>query len=57
MYEALSRFAQTWGMLYFVAIFVVAGAYALWPRNRREFQRAAQLPMTEKDHGDDRPLA
>jgi len=57
MYEVLSRFAQTWGMLYFLAIFAVAGAYALWPRNRSEFQRAAQLPMNEKELGDDRPLA
>lgn len=56
MYEALSRFAQTWGMLYFTAIFIVALIYALWPRNRDDFRRAAHLPMNEKEHGDDRPL-
>ncbi len=56
-YESLSRFAQTWGMLYFTAIFIAALVYALWPRNGRDFKRAAQLPMNEKDNGDDRPLA
>lgn len=56
-YEALSRFAQTWGMLYFTAIFTFALVYALWPRNGRQFRRMAQLPMNEKDHGDDRPSA
>jgi cytochrome c oxidase cbb3-type subunit IV len=56
-YEAWSSFAQTWGMLYFVAIFAAALGYALWPRNGREFKRAARLPMNEKEHGDDRPLA
>jgi cytochrome c oxidase cbb3-type subunit 4 len=56
-YENLSSFAQVGGTLYFVAIFLVAVAYALWPRNGRMFKRAAQLPMNEKDSGDDRPLA
>ena len=32
-------------------------AYALWPRNGQGFRRAAQLPITEKENGDDRPLA
>lgn len=56
MYEGLSKFAQTWGLLYFVAIFAAALVYALWPRNGSEFKRAARLPMNEKDIGDDRPL-
>jgi cytochrome c oxidase cbb3-type subunit 4 len=56
-YEGLSSFAQTWGTLYFTAIFFCALAYALWPRNGQGFRRAAQLPITEKDNGDDRPLA
>ncbi len=56
-YEALSSFAQTWGTLYFTAIFICALVYALWPRNARDFSRAARLPITEKENGDDRPLA
>ncbi len=55
-HEDLSSFAQTGGTLYFVAIFLVVLAYALWPRNGARFKRAAELPMNEKEHGDDRPL-
>jgi cytochrome c oxidase cbb3-type subunit 4 len=56
-YEAWSSFAQTWGLVYFIAIFAAAVAYALWPSNRAKFRRAARLPASEKERGDDRPLA
>ncbi len=56
-YEDWSHFAQTWGTLYFVAIFVGALGYALWPRNGQDFRRAAHLPIRNKEDGDDRPLA
>ena len=56
-YEGWSSFAQTGGTTYFVAIFAVVLIYALWPRNGARFKRAAELPMKEKEHGDDRPLA
>ena len=56
-YEYLSQFAQTGGTVYFVAIFSAVVVYACWPRNGPRFRRAAQLPMSEKEHGNDRPLA
>lgn len=56
-YEALSSFAQTGGTVYFAAIFLAVVVYACWPKNGAAFKRAAQLPMNEKEHGDDRPLA
>jgi cytochrome c oxidase cbb3-type subunit IV len=56
MYEAWSSFAQTWGMVYFVAIFLAAVAYAMWPSKQKTFSRAARLPISEKERGDDRPL-
>jgi cytochrome c oxidase cbb3-type subunit IV len=56
-YEGWSSFAQTWGTVYFVAIFAVALVYALWPKNGRTFRRASRLPLNEKEDGDDRPLA
>lgn len=55
-YEGWSSFAQTGGTVYFVAIFLVVLVYALWPRNGAKFRHAAQLPMKEKELGDDRPL-
>lgn len=56
-YQSLSSFAQTGGTTYFVVIFLAAVIYAIWPRNGERFRRAAELPMKEKEHGDDRPLA
>jgi cytochrome c oxidase cbb3-type subunit IV len=46
-YQTLSQFAQTGGLLYFVAMFLAAVAYALWPRNRSRFDAAAHLPLSE----------
>jgi cytochrome c oxidase cbb3-type subunit 4 len=55
-YEAWSSFAQTWGLAYFIAVFIAALIYAFWPSNRATFKRAARLVITEKERGDDRPL-
>jgi len=46
-YTALAEFAQTWGLLYFVLIFAGVVVYALWPRNRKRFDDAAQIPLRE----------
>lgn len=55
-YENWSRFAQDWGTVYFVIIFLIAAIYALWPRNASTFKRAAHMPISEQEQGDDRPL-
>jgi cytochrome c oxidase cbb3-type subunit 4 len=49
MYEILSSFAQTWGLLLFVALFLGALAYALWPKNQQRFDKAANAPLNESD--------
>ncbi len=51
-YEAVSRFAQQGGTIYFAAVFLAAMVYALWPRNKEAFQRLARLPLEddESDH-------
>ena len=46
-YATLSSFAQTAGLVYFVALFLAAVLYALWPRNRARFDHAAHLPLIE----------
>ncbi|MBB37180.1 MAG: CcoQ/FixQ family Cbb3-type cytochrome c oxidase assembly chaperone [Hirschia sp.] len=48
MYEVLSSFAQTGGLIYFVVMFGCALAYALWPSNKSKFDDAAQLPLSDK---------
>jgi cytochrome c oxidase cbb3-type subunit 4 len=49
MYETLSHFAQTWGLLLFVFAFLLALAYALSPANRGKFEKASRAPLEEGD--------
>ncbi len=51
-YETVARFAQQGGTVYFAAIFLAGVAYALWPKKREEFRRAALAPLQndEDDH-------
>ena len=53
MYETLSRFAQTWGLGFFILMFLIALAYALWPSNRDLFRNAAHQPLEDKAPSDD----
>ena len=53
MYEILSSFAQTGGLIYFTVLFAGVLVYALWPRNQEKFDAAAQLPLIDKEPGDE----
>ena len=46
-YKLLAEFAQTWGLLYFVTVFVAVLVYALWPSRQRQFDEAARMPLRE----------
>ena len=46
-YVAVAQFAQTWGLAYFAAMFLIVLVYALWPSRRRTFDEAAQIPLRE----------
>ena len=46
-YRALAEFPQTWGLVYFVAVFVVVLTYALWPSRAQQFEDAARMPLRE----------
>ena len=46
-YQAAAEFAQSWGLAYFVVIFAVALAYALWPSKKQQFDEAARMPLRE----------
>lgn len=37
----------TYGQLYILGIFLVAAGYALWPRNKAKFDRAARIPLDD----------
>ena len=46
-YRTAAEFAQTWGLAYFVVIFVAVLLYALWPSRKRQFDEAARIPLRE----------
>ena len=46
-YKMLAEFAQTWGLLYFVAVFTGVLVYALWPSRKSQFDEAARMPLRE----------
>jgi cytochrome c oxidase cbb3-type subunit IV len=47
-YSTLATFAQTAGLLYFVAMFLAVAGYAFWPRNKSRFDEAARIPLREE---------
>ena len=49
MYETLSRFAQTGGLVLFVVAFGLVLIYALNPKNRKNFDEARQIPLNDED--------
>ncbi len=46
-FETTSAFAQTWGLLYLVALFIAVLVYALRPANRKTFEAAARRPLED----------
>ncbi|HWC62364.1 MAG TPA: cbb3-type cytochrome c oxidase subunit 3 [Rhizomicrobium sp.] len=48
-YEDVLAFAQSWGAVYFTLMFLVALAYAYWPRNRKRFEKAASIPLHDEE--------
>ncbi len=46
-YKNLAEFAQQWGLLYFVGLFLVVLVYALWPSRQAEFDKAARVPLED----------
>lgn len=46
-YNSVSAFAQSYGLLYLFGLFLIILAYALWPRNKEKFDKAAQIPLEE----------
>ena len=48
-YEEVLAFTRSWDVVYFTAMFLVALAYALWPRNKARFEAAAQIPFKDDE--------
>jgi len=50
-HEALVAFSRSWGLFYLMGFFFCVIVYALWPANRKRFDRA----KTSILDGEDRP--
>ena len=46
-YETVAHFAQTWGLVYMVILFVGVLVYALRPGAKKTFDHAANIPLKE----------
>ncbi|MGB6231034.1 MAG: cbb3-type cytochrome c oxidase subunit 3 [Litorimonas sp.] len=51
-YDQIAHFIKIGGTVAFTTVFVGAIVYALWPRNRDKFERAAQMPLQDDDGPD-----
>lgn len=54
-HDSVVQLVGTWGQLYIIAIFLAAAVYALWPRNRDKFARAARLALDDDQRAADAP--
>ncbi|MBX7248631.1 MAG: cbb3-type cytochrome c oxidase subunit 3 [Caulobacteraceae bacterium] len=48
-YEDIATFAQQGGTLFFMTAFLAGLLYALQPRKKAEFDRAARMPLDGDD--------
>jgi len=46
-YAQVAQIAETWGLIYLFGLFLVLLAYVFWPRNRKKFRDAAQIPFRD----------
>ncbi|MDA1101916.1 MAG: cbb3-type cytochrome c oxidase subunit 3 [Proteobacteria bacterium] len=46
-YQDVSAFAQTYGLVYLLLLFIGMVIYALWPGNRQRFDAASKIPLRE----------
>ena len=47
-YEEVASISGTVGLIFFLVMFAVVLAYALWPRNKAKFDKAARAPLDEE---------
>ena len=48
-HETLVAFAKSWGLFYLIVFFAVVVIYALWPSNRKRFDRAKKSILDKED--------
>jgi cytochrome c oxidase cbb3-type subunit 4 len=51
-YSLVRTWFGTGGLILMVVLFTAVLAYALWPANKKKFDRMANLPLEDKDPED-----
>jgi cytochrome c oxidase cbb3-type subunit 4 len=51
-YDQIAHVVKIGGTVAFTAVFVAAIFYALWPKNKARFDRAASIPLQANDAPD-----
>lgn len=46
-YLSLAKFAQTWGLIYFVSVFVLMFVYVMRPSGKSKYEEASKIPLKE----------
>jgi len=46
-YTAVAHFAQSWGLIYFFAVFVIVVLMVMRPSRKKRYEQAARLPLSE----------
>lgn len=49
-YETIVQLSQIAALVFFVLLFVAVLVYALRPRNKGKFERAARIPLDAGEH-------
>lgn len=45
--EEVSYFAEMWGLIFLLILFIGMVGYALWPKNKDKFHEAARRPLDD----------
>jgi len=51
-YEWLVTVTQTAGLILFIGLFLAVLVYALWPGNKKRFERASRVPLEDGEKPD-----
>ncbi len=49
IYDAMRHFADSWGLVYMLTIFVAVALFLVRPGARSSARTAAQIPLTDDD--------
>ena len=48
-YDYVANASSILGLIFFMMLFAVVVFWALWPKNKKNFEQAARIPLEEPD--------